>query len=155
MNIQNYNPILKPHVEAFKKNGTLGDGAQKQDVPRTEIPEMKAQLTQQMDQVIFADNTEHDQNPEVGKVRQHDPYLGVEVHAEFEGNTSIGTIALDAQVAGVDSSVYAEFTESGALIIQSASNGGELGFVGVHLDYAGGESYVETLNLPDRVNLGL
>jgi hypothetical protein len=155
MNIQSYNPILRSQVESFKSTGHLSGEGQRQDIPNEAVPKVKAQLTEQMDQVIFADNTQVDQDPEVGKVLQDIPDWGMRVKAEFEGNTSVGQIALDANVTGMETSAYAEFTSSGALIIQSISQGGEPGFVGVHLDYAGGQSYMETLNVPDGFSVGI
>jgi hypothetical protein len=155
MKLQNYNPILKPHVESFKASGTLAGEGNRQTIPAEAVPQVKAQLTQQMDQVILADNTTEDQNPELGKVTQKQEDFGLSVSAEFEGNTSKGRVALDVEAPGIASSAYAEFTETGALVIQSISNGGEPGFVGVHLDYNGGESYAETLNVPDGTSIGL
>jgi hypothetical protein len=144
------NPILTPHIQAFKAHGSLaGATAERQEIPAEALPEVKAQLTQQMDQVIMADNTPADSNPELGKVSQQQPDFGLDVQAEFTGNTSIGEVALDINAPGIESSAYAEFTSDGATIIQSISNGGEPGFLGVNLDYSGGTSYIETLNVPD------
>lgn len=154
MNITS-NPILKPHIQAFKSSGSLGENAARQELPAEAVPQVKAQLTQQMEEVILSDNKPGDTNDELGKVTQEQPDFGLEVNAEFEGDTNIGEIALDLKAPGMESSAYAEFTSDGATIIQSIANGGEPGFVGVHLDYAGGQSYIETLNVPDGFSIGL
>ncbi len=150
--ITNLPSYAQSQAQAFKNTGKLeGDDVKHIPIPAEQVDQVELQLTQELAALIAADNTEMDQNPEVGKVTISQ--MGMTANASFEGDTEVGCMAMDV-TGPMNTAAHAEFTDNAAQIVQVLDlGGGEYASVGAHLDRAGGESYIEAHNVPDGFNL--
>lgn len=152
--IQHIPAWARPEVTAFRNTGHLdGEDVMHQPIPASQVDQVESQLTEQIDQLIAADESPMDQaQGEIGKVVIKE--FGLEATANFCGNTAEGCVSLEA-TGMMDTVAYGEFSNDAADIVQLLDNGdGTYAAVGAHIDrQAPGNSYIEAKNLPEGFNI--
>lgn len=141
----------RPAIDSFQATGHLeGDNVLRQPIPIEKVPEVEAQLTGQLVQLIAADETSADLAPnQPGVVKISEMGLA-EASAWFIGDTREGAVALDA-TGLLTTAAYAEFSPTAATLVQVMDMGGEKkGTVAAHIDRQNpASSYLELKDVPE------
>lgn len=148
--IQHVPTWARPDVDNFKATGRLqGQDVKHIPIPPEQVDAVELKLTQQIGQLIQADETPFDQaKGEPGKVKVEQ--MGLSATAHFEGDTKVGSVAMEAS-GPINTAAYGEFSAASANLVQIVQlDEGNFATVGAHIDRQNpAESYVELKNVPD------
>lgn len=114
-------------VRAFLESGTLPDDAAMQAIPEASVSEARAQLVQQFEELKALDDSEHDLEKGLGKLKLQLPRGEVEAH--LAGDTSDGWLFCSVECPdGNDSLIAMVFTREGARAITASRHQGPVSF---------------------------